>query len=113
MKPLDLKLVNRLAPYKVEYKRGEYVFETDHDIRYSIWFEQDPVSTTMPAYWFNLTNRSQKAGQQAEYYTRTEMVKDGMEKNYIAIILKRSHPHFQEVIDIFDKQIAMFRANKP
>ena len=61
MKPLDMKLVNRLAPYKVEYKRGEYVFETDHDIRYSVWFEQDPVSTTMPAYWFNLTNRSQKA----------------------------------------------------
>lgn len=164
MKTLDLELINRLAPYKVEYKSGEYVFETDYDIRYSVWFEQDPVSTEVPAYWFNLTNRSQKAspndtkirstvifiieeffrsnpdillymcdnadeqqamrsrlflrwfnayGQQAEYYTRTEMIKDGQEENYIAIIIKRTHPHFQKIIDIFDKQIAMFRANKP
>lgn len=164
MKPLDLKLINRLAPYKVEFKSGEYVFETDYDIRYSVWFERDPVTEATPAYWFNLTNRSQKAspndtkirstiifiieeffrsnpdillymcdnadeqqamrsrlflrwfnayGQQAEFYTRTEMIKDGNEENYIAIIIKRTHPRFLEVIDIFDKQIAMFRANKP
>ena len=61
MTSLELKRINRLAPYKVEYKQGEYVFETDHDIRYSVWFEQDPVSTSIPAYWFNLTNRSQKS----------------------------------------------------
>ena len=164
MKPLDLEFINRLAPYKVEFKSGEYVFETDYDIRYSVWFEQDPVTEATPAYWFNLTNRSQKAspndtkirntiifiieeffrsnpdillymcdnadeqqamrsrlflrwfnayGQQAEFYTRTEMIKDGNEENYIAIIIKRSHPRFVEIIDIFDKQIAMFRANKP
>ena len=48
-----------------------------------------------------------------DYYTRTEMVKDGNEENYIALIVKRSHPQLQQIIDVFNKQIAMFRANKP
>lgn len=69
--------------------------------------EQQAMRSRLFLRWFNAY------GQQAEYYTRTEMVKDGEEENYIAIILKRSHPQFQKVIEIFDKQIAMFRANKP
>ena len=164
MKPLDINRINQYSPYKLEQVGDMYLFETDFNIQYAVWFEQDPISTAMPAFWFNLTNRSQKAspndskirstiifiveeffrsnpdillymcdnaneqqamrsrlflrwfkayGQQAEYYTRTEMVKDGDEENYIALIIKRTHPHFQEVIDVFDKQIAMFRANKP
>ena len=52
-------------------------------------------------------------GQQKDYYTCTEMVKDGEEDNYIAMIVKRTHPQLQVVIDLFNKQIAMFRANKP
>lgn len=48
-----------------------------------------------------------------KYYTRTEMVKDGMEENYIAIIVKRTHPQIEDIINMFDKQIALFRANKP
>lgn len=164
MKQLNTNLINRYAPYKVEFDKDAYIFETDYDIQYAVWFERDPVSESMPAYWFNLTNRSLKAspgdvkirntviliieeffrsnpdillymcdsandqqamrsrlflrwfnayGRQEEYYTRTEMVKDGMEENYIAIILKRTHPHFLSVVDVFDKQIAMFRAQKP
>ena len=58
-------------------------------------------------HWFNAY------GQQADYYTRTEMVKDGDEENYIALIVKRDHPDLQMIIDVFNKQIAMFRANKP
>ncbi len=69
--------------------------------------EQQAMRSRLFLRWFNAY------GQQLEYYTRTEMVKDGEEENYIAIILKRSHPQFQEIIDLFDKQIAMFRANKP
>jgi len=41
------------------------------------------------------------------------MVKDGMEENYIAIIVKRTHPQIEDIINMFDKQIALFRANKP
>ena len=58
-------------------------------------------------HWFNTY------GQQTEYYTCTEMVKDGNEENYIAFIVKRNHPQLQAIIDMFNKQIAMFRANKP
>lgn len=164
MKLLDIERINEYSPYKLERENDVYLFETDYNIQYAVWFEQDPVSSSIPAFWFNLTNRSQKAspndpkirstiifiveeffrsnpdillymcdnadeqqamrsrlflrwfnayGQQSEYYTRTEMIMDGTEENYIAIILKRTHPHFQEVVDIFDKQIAMFRVNKP
>lgn len=165
MNPFDIERINRVSPYKVELIDEEYVFETDYDIRYSVWFEYQPLpDTDVVSYWFNLTNRSQKAspldtkirntvifileeffrtnpdvllylcdtaddlqamrsrlflrwfnayGRQAEYYTRTEMVKDEGEENYIAIIVKRSHPQIQFIIDTFDEQIAMFRANKP
>ena len=58
-------------------------------------------------HWFNAY------GRQADYYTCTEMVKDGDEENYIALIVKRSHPLLQEIIKMYDEEIAMFRANKP
>ena len=57
--------------------------------------------------WFNVY------GQQAEYYTRTEMIKDGDEEDFIAIIVKRSHPQLQSIIKIFDDEITMFRMHKP
>jgi len=31
------------------------------------------------------------------------MVKDGNEENYIALIVKRSHPQLQQIIDVFNK----------
>lgn len=165
MNPFDLNRVNQVAPYKVELVNDEYVFETDYEIRYSVWFEkQDIPDSTVVAYWLNLTNRSQKAspgdvkirntvifileeffrqnpdvllymcdsadeqqamrsrlflrwfnayGQQKEYYTRTEMITDEGEENYIALIVKRTHPHLQSIIEMFEEEIAMFRANKP
>ena len=165
MNPFELSRINSTSPYKVELRGEEYVFETDYDIRYAVWFEEQPLpDIDVMAYWLNLTNRSQKNspgdvkirqtvicileeffrsnpdvllylcdsandqqamrsrlflrwfnayGQQAEYYTCTEMVKDGDEENYIALIVKRSHPLLQEIIKMYDEEIAMFRANKP
>lgn len=57
--------------------------------------------------WFNAY------GQQQDYYTRTEIVEDDNEENYIAIIVKRTHPRLQTIIDLFDEQIELFKANKP
>lgn len=164
MNNLDTERINEYAPYKVEMEGGQYIFETDHNILYGVSFDEDMMPGSLKAYWFNLTNHSQKAsprdskirstviliieeffrsnpdillymcdsadnqqaqrsrlflhwfnayGQQAEYYTCTEMVKDGDEENYIALIVKRDHPQLQIIIDVFNKQIAMFRANKP
>ncbi|MBQ9637525.1 MAG: hypothetical protein IJV36_06510 [Prevotella sp.] len=57
--------------------------------------------------WFN------SSGHQIEYFTRTEKVMDEEEENYIAIIVKRNHPKFEEIISLYERQIEMFRANKP
>lgn len=165
MKPFNLTRINRLAPYRVELKDNELVFRTDYGIRFSVWFEEQPLENvdTM-AYWINLTNYSRKSspgdvkvrqtvtcileeffrqnpdmllymcdsaneqqamrsrlflrwfhayGQQAEYYTRTEMILDGKVENYIALIVKRDHPLLEQIISMFDEEIAMFRINKP
>lgn len=69
--------------------------------------EQQAMRSRLFLRWFNAY------GQQAEYYTRTEMVMDGNEKNYIALIVKRTHPLLQAIIDKFDKEILMFRTCKP
>ena len=58
-------------------------------------------------YWFSAY------GKQKEYYTCTEMVKDEDEENYISIIVKKSHPQLNAIINLFNKQIEMFRMNKP
>ena len=164
MNPLDLERINAYAPYKVELEDGEYLFETDHAIQYAVSFDEESMPEGLAAFWFNLTNRSQKAspgdtkirvtiilmieeffrvnpdillymcdsadnqqaqrsrlflhwfnayGQQSDYYTRTEMVKDEEEENYIALIVKRTHPQLQAIITMFDKQVAMFRSHKP
>lgn len=69
--------------------------------------DQQAMRSRLFLRWFNAY------GQQAEYYTSTEMVKDGDEENYIALIVRRSHPLLQEIITMFNEEIAMFRANKP
>jgi len=164
MVKLNLERINEFAPYKVEFESGQYLFETDNNILYSISFDEDSMPQGLKAYWFNLTNHSQKAsprdskirttviliieeffqsnpdillymcdsannqqaqrsrlflywfsayGKQKEYYTCTEMVKDEDEENYISIIVKKSHPQLNAIINLFNKQIEMFRMNKP
>jgi len=49
----------------------------------------------------------------AEKEERVRRRRAEAEENYIAIIVKRTHPQLPTIIDVFDKQIAMFRANKP
>ena len=110
MKNLDTERINEYAPYKVEMEAGQYIFETDNDILLYMCDSannQQAQRSRLFLYWFNAY------GRQAEYYTCTEMVKDGDEENYIALIVKRDHPQLQMIIDVFNKQIAMFRANKP
>lgn len=165
MTDLNVERINRVAPYKIEKRGDEYRFESDYGIRYSAWFEQQEIpGLSAVAYWFNLSNRSQKPspndakirstvifileeffntnpdvllymcdsadeqqamrsrlflrwfnayGQQSDFYTRTELLIDCDEENYISLIVKRSHPQFKEIVEKFDKEIAMFRANKP
>ena len=69
--------------------------------------EQQAMRSRLFLRWFNAY------GQQADYYSRTEMILDEDEENYIALIVKRSHPRLQDIIAFFDEQVMMFRANKP
>jgi len=69
--------------------------------------DQQAMRSRLFLRWFNAY------GQQADYYTRTEILVDEDEENYIAIIVKRSHPQLPLIIETFDKQIALFKANKP
>jgi hypothetical protein len=142
---------------------NEFRFETDYGILYAVNFEPERMFGDVPAYWFGLFNRSQKASpndikvratvtciieeffcsnpdillymcdsandqqsmrsrlflrwfnayaKQQNFYIRTEMVKDEKEENYISMILQRSHPQFEVIIQTFNSIIEQFR-NKP
>ena len=56
--------------------------------------------------WFN------GYAEKQNFYIRTAMVMDEGEENYIAIILQRSHPQLQMVIETFDNVMEQFKANK-
>ncbi len=63
-------------------------------------------------HWFNGYEQQQK------YVIRTAEVPgiDSDDKptyEYVAILVPRTHPQLQTVIDLFEEQIAMFCANKP
>ena len=61
MNSLDTNLIAQFAPYKVWYTDGEYRFETEHGILYAVDFKEESMFSPIPAYWFNLMNRSGKA----------------------------------------------------
>lgn len=61
MNPLDLSILNSLSPYVVVPYDEEYIFHTEHGIVYAVHFSYEPAFGGTPAYWFNLSNRSQKA----------------------------------------------------
>lgn len=39
----------------------EYIFRTDYDIVYAVDFKEEGSFSPIPAYWFDLTNRSHKS----------------------------------------------------
>lgn len=61
MNPIDLSLLNLLSPYTVVFYGDEYAFRTDYGIEYAVEFSYEPSFGSLPAYWFNLSNRNQKA----------------------------------------------------
>ncbi len=98
MVKLNLERINEFAPYKVEFESGHMCDSANN---------QQAQRSRLFLYWFSAY------GKQKEYYTCTEMVKDEDEENYISIIVKKSHPQLNAIINLFNKQIEMFRMNKP
>lgn len=61
MNPLDLDRLFYTSPYPVKRDGEEYIFRTDHDILYAVDFKEEDSFAPIPAYWFDLTNRSHKS----------------------------------------------------
>ncbi len=60
MNLLDLDQLFYTCPYPVKYDGDEYTFRTDHDIVYAVDFKEEQSFAPIPAYWFDLTNRSHR-----------------------------------------------------
>lgn len=58
--------------------------------------------------WFNGYEQRQR------YYIKAVEVKgDDMRNDYVALIVQRTHPQFDEIVARFDSEIAMFNEFKP
>lgn len=58
--------------------------------------------------WFNGYEQKQR------YYIKAVEVKgDDQRTDYIALIMQRSHPNFEEIVCLFNSEIEMFNELKP
>ncbi|MDD5862275.1 MAG: hypothetical protein PUD15_06920 [Prevotella sp.] len=60
MKILNLNTINSLSPYSIWRQDDRYYFRTDHDIIYMVSFDEEEAFQVDKAYWFNLSNTSNK-----------------------------------------------------
>ncbi|MBR5038965.1 MAG: hypothetical protein IKX65_09635 [Prevotella sp.] len=68
--------------------------------------EQQAMRARLFLRWFNGYE------QQKKYAIRTAVLQDEGIESYIALIIQRSHPLFDEITNLFDTEIAMFQENK-
>ena len=69
--------------------------------------EQQAMRSRLFLRWFN------GYAKQQNYYIRSEMVMDEGTENYVALIVQRTHPQLQMIMDAFDSIIEQFHTNKP
>ena len=56
--------------------------------------------------WFNQYNKN------GLFHIRTAEVKNGKTTDYVALIIQRTHPAFDDIVELFDCEISMFQRNK-
>lgn len=90
MKRLDLKQINRTAPYEVRYTEGEgsYFFTTDNDVEYSIGFLPDDLLRSDESYEFIIGNINEKKSPRDLKVKNTiiAIVEEFFEKNQSTIL---------------------------
>lgn len=57
--------------------------------------------------WFN------GAEQKKKYDIRTALLTEDGIDSYIALIIQRSHPQYDDILHVFDTEIALFNEQKP
>jgi len=68
--------------------------------------EQQEMRARLFLRWFNGYE------QQKKYTIRTAHLTDEGIDTYLALIIQRTHPQYKEIIDLFEREIAMFQENK-
>ena len=69
--------------------------------------DQQAMRSRLFLRWFNGYE------QQKKYDIRTALLTDDDIESYIALIIQRSHPQYDEIMTLFDTEISMFREHKP
>lgn len=60
MELLNLNNINMSAPYSIWRQDKRYYFKTDNDIIYMVSFDKEEAFQEDKAYWFNLSNTSDR-----------------------------------------------------
>ena len=60
MNTLNIQKLFLECPYPVRQDGNELTFRTDNDIVYAVDFKEESFFDPIPAYWFDLTNRSNR-----------------------------------------------------
>lgn len=164
MQPLELELINHIAPYSVWCKGDFYFFDTEYGVQLRLDFDDQGNSLSEEAYWFNIVNlngissphdekvmptiwavieeffrknpkvllymcdsANDQQAMRARLFKRWFNLYEGNGRfifrqveipeenivNYVSMILPKSHPMAQEIVDEFEEQAEMFKANKP
>ena len=57
--------------------------------------------------WFH------EADKRGRYVIKSAMIRDEEQENYIALIIQRSNPDHDAIVQFFDEEVQLFKANKP
>lgn len=123
MNKLDLSRIQTASPYDIEeVANGVYLFETDHDVLYKIEFGEDAsvvlyVCDTSDGRQRKRSLLFQRWFQEYDHAEQFTVlfgcIRDEDTDNYVGIIVERTNPKYQSVIDDFNETLEMFHANKP
>ena len=113
MNTLDISAINTNAPYSVWNVDEYYFFRTKYGALYKIGFMPDDTIWDENAYQFLIVNENNTTSpNDAHFYFDTvSMTAEGVE-NFAAIIVQKSNPKLQEIIDEFNSVVKIL-ANKP
>lgn len=67
---------------------------------------QQAMRARLFGYWFS------KFDKHSLFEIKSAIISDEGEDNYVSMIIKKSHPHYNEIISVFDNEIQTFSESK-